>query len=230
MTSPIPAAVMQRLRSSSGGALLCALLCAGCVKELPPAARPKPVSPRLPAAAPPRSGRGRLIVDVVDGPTPVQRVRMQAKPKGGGRTGVWFARRSELLCVRSPCAADLPAGNVLLGFPVIGNSDRLDVELVHVDAGISVYRRALSVYHPSRGAAFALGIIGAALGATAATTGAVLLPIGLAKHNNGLTEAGGITLAAGAVALALGIWGIHVGAPTYRPGSAIHFRLNAAAH
>lgn len=128
----------------------------------------------------------------------------------------------EDLCT-SPCVADLPLGNVLLGFPVLGKSGQEETELVHVGQKPSVYRRSLSVYDDSSGSLSVLGIIGTSLGASAVITGGVLLPIGLGRDNTGLATAGGITLGAGAAVLALGIWAIWDDAPTYRPGSAAHF-------
>jgi hypothetical protein len=208
------------------GALVTASFVASCVKQLPPAPPPEPVAPPLPAAAPPPEGHGRLIVDVVDGPVPVQRVHMRPSEvhRGNGLVTYRFTEASEVLCTATPCVADVPAGNVLLGFPVIGNQEP-ELELVHVAAETSVYRRALSLYQDNTGGLRVLGIIATALGGTSVLTGTVLLPIGLGEDHRGLTVAGGLTLGVGAAVLAFGIWAIRRDAPTFRPGAATHFAL-----
>jgi hypothetical protein len=201
-------------------------LSAGCVKVLPPAATPQPVAPAVAVGHPPAAGHGRVVVDVVDGPTPVHRVHMEPRQiaDGQGRVRFRFFEVSELLCAASPCVADLPAGNVLLGFPVVGDENAIEVELVHVGPEPTVYRRALS-YHGRGKAMRVLGIIGTALGGSATATGAVFLPLGLSRGSDAFTIAGATSLAAGAGLLTLGIIAINVYAPTYRVGSSIHFPL-----
>ncbi len=156
---------------------------------------------------------------------------MDARPidKGNGRVGFQLFESPEWLCTASPCVADVPAGNVLLGFPVLGNSDATEVELVHVGPEPSVYRRSLSVYTDNTGGTRVMGIIMTSVGAASAITGTALLPVGLAKGNDGLTISGGITLGVGAALIALGIWAIRHDAPTYRPGSSNHFPLAPAS-
>ena len=196
---------------------------AACVRTLPPAPTPPPVAPRLDTRAPPPNGYGRLVVDVVDGPTRVQRMRIDNEPIGPGRFRLFEV--PELLCEPSPCAADVPAGNLLLGFPVRGNSD-VEVELVHVPAGdVGIYRRALSEYRDESGGLRIFGIIATSVGGAAAITGTVLLPVGLSKDNDTMTWAGGINLGVGAALIAIGTWAIWRDSPTYRPGSSNHFPL-----
>jgi hypothetical protein len=184
------------------------------------------VRPRVDAAAPPEGG-GRLVVDVVEGPSRVQRIRMMPEQttSGQGRTSFRFVERPELLCDRTPCVADGPPGNILLGFPVLGDPSATEVELVHVGPEPTVYRRSLSVYENRTGAMRVLGIIGTALGGTSLVTGTALLPIGLARDSSGLTFAGGLSLGAGAALLTLGILAIRHDSPTYRPGSSNHYPL-----
>lgn len=210
-------------------ALVTAWVAAGCVKQLPPAPAPAAVAPPMPAMPPPPGGHGRLVVDVVEGPTQVQRIRMNAEQHdvGKGRVGYHLVETPEPLCATSPCVSDLPVGNVLLGFPVIGNN-ATEVELVHIGPDPSVYRRSLSIYTDNTGAERVLGIIATSLGGAAAITGTVLLPVGLARDNTALTTAGGITLGAGALLITLGILAIRHDAPTYRPGSSNHFPLAPA--
>jgi hypothetical protein len=196
-----------------------------CVRRLPPSAIPAPTVPPVAQNAPPGEGHGRLVVDVVEGPTPVQLVRMEAQPvQRGALTTYRLSNAPQPLCSPSPCVADLPIGNHLLGFPVMGNKD-LDVEIVHVGPDPSVYRRALSLYEDNTGTERTLGIIFTAVGGASAITGMALLPTGLSKDNDGLTTAGAITLGGGALLLTLGILMIRHDAPTYRPGSSNHFPL-----
>lgn len=161
---------------------------------------------------------------------PVRRIRMESKQEvnDAGRVSYRFFERPEILCAVSPCATDVPAGNVLLGFPVLGDSDAMEVELVHVGLEPTVYRRSLSIYENRTGGTRVLGIVLTALGGTSAMTGTALLPIGLANDSTGLTVAGGITLGAGLAMLAVGIWAIRHDAPTFRPGSSNHFPLATA--
>jgi len=210
---------------------LLAALAAGCVKQLPPAATPQPVVPAVATTTPPVEGQGRLVVDVVDGPTQVQQVTMQAHPidRGQGRVTYGFSEEPSPLCATSPCVADVPVGNLLLGFPVAGNRGGMETELVYVGAEPGVYRRALSYYHHKPvGFLYVFGVVATSVGGAAAMTGVALLPAGLSKHNDGLTTAGGITLGAGAALVALGIWALRHEADLYRPGSSIHFPLAGA--
>jgi len=190
-----------------------------CVKQLPTAPTPAP-SVRPVSSA-------RLIIEDVEAPVAVQRVKMEARPHSSSRrTTFGFYETTETLCPRTPCAVDVPPGNILLGFPVLGK-DYYETELVNVGPDPSVYRRSLTIYTDNSGSTRTFGILGTAIGGTALMTGAALLPIGLAKDNSGLTVAGGASLGAGALLLTLGILAINADSPTYRPGSANHFSPNA---
>lgn len=206
--------------------LVCVALYSGCVKQLPPAPIPEPIAPSVQPAPPPPQGYGRLVVDVVEGPTPVQQIRMDSTPipNATGRESFRFFEVPALLCSPSPCANDMPAGNVLLGFPVIGR-EGTEVELVNIGPDPSVYRRSLSVYTDDTGGLRVFGIIATSVGAASAITGTALLPIGLAKDNDGLTTAGALSLGLGAALITFGIWAIRHDAPTFRPGSSNHFPL-----
>ncbi len=220
--------MFSRVAQPVGGIAALAVLGAACVKQLPAAPTPEAVAPPGAVAAPPAATTGRLVVDVVDGPSAVHRVHMAAQPVAGadGRVRYRFSEAPELLCPASPCVADLAPGNLLLGFPVLGNN-QLETELVHIDPGTTVYRRSLSRYEDNSGALRVVGIVSTSVGAAAAITGIVLLPIGLSDDSDGLATGGGITLAAGAALLGFGIWAIRRDSPTYRPGSANHFPLPA---
>jgi hypothetical protein len=219
-------------RVSTAGALILAstLVSTGCVRQLPPLPAPDVIVPSTNTTSEPAPGKGRLVIDVVDGPTPVQRVHMKPEPfeDDQGRTRFRFYEAPEPLCATSPCVVDLTPSNVLLGFPVTGDDHSLDVELVHVGDETAVYRRSLS-HRRNSGALWVLGIIGTSLGGTSLVTGTALLPLGLADSNDGLTIAGATTLGGGALLITLGILAIRADSPTYRPGSAIHFPLAAPA-
>jgi hypothetical protein len=203
-------------------------LAAGCVKQLPPAPIPQAVPPSIAAGPALVEGTGRLIVDVVDGPAPVQRVRMEAtpSPNAQGVPTVRFEQTPTELCPAAPCVTDVPLGNVLLGFPVIGDQGTIETELVNVGPEPSVYRRSLSVYTDNTGGTRVLGILATSIGAASAITGTALLPIGLDKGNDGLTMAGGITLGGGLALVVAGILMIRADSPTFRPGSSNHYPLS----
>jgi len=207
---------------------VCVLALVGCIKQLPPAAIPEPVPSRVGSGTPPAEGTGRLIVDVVDGPAPVQRVRMEARPSpnAAGAPTVRFDTTPTELCPAAPCVTDVPVGNVLLGFPVIGDEGALETELVNVGPDPSVYRRSLSVYTDNTGATRILGILATSIGAASAITGTVLLPIGLSKGNDPMTIAGGVTLGGGLALVVAGILMIRADSPTFRPGSSNHYPLS----
>ena len=230
MTLPPFPGISQR-SAFSALALLAASSSAACVKRLPPAPIPQALVPRLDDVPPPPGDSGRLVVDVVEGPAPVSRVRMitEQTDNGQGRVSHRLIETPELLCATTPCAANVPRGNVLIGFPVLGNPGALEVEIVNIGSEPTVYRRSLSIYQNRTGALRVLGIIGTSLGGSSVVTGTVFLPVGLGKGNDGLTRAGGITLGGGAVLVALGIWAIVHDTPTYRRGSSNHFLLAPSA-
>jgi hypothetical protein len=220
-------------RSSAAGALVLASTLVGtaCVRQLPPRPAPEVIVPSMNATSEPEAGKGRLVIDVVDGPTPVQRVQMNAEPfdDGLGRTRFRFYEVPAPLCATSPCVVDLTPGNVLLGFPVAGDDHSMEVELVHIGEETAVYRRSLSHYRHNKGALLVLGIVGASLGGASFLTGTTLLPLGLSDGNDGLTLAGATTLGAGALLITFGVLAIRADSSTYRPGSAIHFPLDPPA-
>lgn len=204
--------------------LLPLLLLSACVRQLPPPATPEPVAPQLQAMPPVPEGHGRLIVDVVDGPTEVRRMTTTSVVVGmdKDRPITASSTSSESLCV-APCAVDLPLGRHVLAFPMHG-SGRLEMDTVTVKDTPTVYRRALG-RREGGGAGLVLGILGATFGGMSMVTGTVLLPIGLAKDKSGMTLAGGITLGVGAALTTLGIIGIVVSPTIRQPGAAVTFTL-----
>lgn len=213
-----------------------AVMCgaSACVRTLPAAPIPAAIAPagiratNATSAIP--SERNRLIVDVVDGYGPIQRVAMRgvATDNGRGRTTYRFSEDMQIACAKPPCELEIAVGNAVLGFPVLGRPNDVELELVHVGEQPEVYRRTLSVYDDRSGGLQVLGIVMASVGGASMTTGTVLLPIGLATSHDSLSLAGGATLAAGAAVLAFGIWALRHDADTFRPGSANHYLLKDA--
>jgi hypothetical protein len=131
-----------------------------------------------------------------------------------GRGAYRFEEKSSELCSAAPCIADLSPGNVLLGFPVNGDPNTIETEMVFVGPQTNIYRRTLSEYR--QGGSNVYGILMTSLGGTALMAGATFLPI-----------AGAICLGTGTLALVLGIVALRNNASTYRPGSMLHFTLDA---
>jgi len=202
-----------------------AVLAAGCVKQLPPAAPPAHAVPALSLPALPPPGHGRLVVDVVEGPTSISRMTVAAEAVDRpGRPPVYrFTELAEAGCL-TPCLIDLPVGNVLLGFPVLGKPAP-EVELVHVGPDPSVYRRTLSVYEDATGGLRVFGFVAVPVGFVAAATGGTILAAGLQRDHDGLVTGGAITLGASTLLVALGLWALRTDAPTFRPGAASHYPL-----
>lgn len=203
-----------------------------CVRHLPAPPPPPAIVPAVAPAASAETGARdhRLIVDVVDGHGPVNRVEMRAvaADNGRGRTRYRFSEEMQIACAKPPCTLHVPSGNVILGFPVLGRPDDVEVELVHVAEDPSIYRRTLSVYDDKSGSLQTIGIVMASIGGASMMTGTVLLPIGLASDRDSMSLAGAVTLGAGTALLAFGIWALRHDADTFRPGSANHYLLNDA--
>lgn len=224
------------MRSTLLHSLLLALALAGCQpRVLPASSLPPATTPPVDTSAPVPEGHGRLILDVEEGPVAIHRVALEPTPSGnpvqvgeGPAVQRWrFAERLELLCSETPCVADLPIGNVLLAFPMVGADDESlrATDLVHVSAEATVYRRHLDRYHPRRGGMVGVGAVSAVLGFGGALAGGLVLRNGLDDDHQGRTIGGAIALGVGALALAFGIWLTKRGRVAIRPGSSIHYPL-----
>ncbi len=208
--------------------LLGLLLLGACApRTLTPATVPEAIAPQVELGEPPPPGRSRLVIDVVEGPVAVERVRMRATPiTAAGETTQRFGfhEADEMLCPTTPCVLDVEPGNLLLRFPVLGN-DEIDhhSELVHVGPKPSVYRRRLDQYEEGRSGLVVAGIVFALVGVSGSITGAVLAAGADDDSNRAL--GGGITAGVGLAMLVFGSWLARLGAPTIRPGSSVHFEL-----
>jgi len=203
------------------------LLVSGCTRRMAPPAEPDPIPPPTQDLPPLAEGQGRVIVDVVDGPTEVHRATTRSIVVGidKDRPIVVSRRSTEQMCV-SPCAVDLSPGRYTLAFPTPGGSGRFELDVVDVKTEPTVYLRDLGRYE-SAGAGLPLGILGVVFGGAAMITGVTLLPVGVATDNDGMALAGGITLGSGAVLTTLGILGIALSPSLEQPGTGVQFPLEA---
>ncbi|MFW5876126.1 MAG: hypothetical protein ACOCXM_05275 [Myxococcota bacterium] len=223
-----PRRIAARRLHASGAVLLSIVFASACTIRLPPAATPERVVPDADVATPPPEGQGRLVIDVVEGSYPVQQVRVKPEEMQGedGRVSYELRETYEDLCDATPCVLDLEPGNLILGFPVIGDEDAIKIDLVHVGPETSVYRRSLAFYDERKGGGYTFGIVSAAVGASSMIAGLPMLPVGLFDDRRGLAIAGGATLGLGAALLWLGTWLIKKNSPTFRPGSWTHYPLS----
>lgn len=213
---------------ASGALLLSVIFLSACTNRLPAAATPERVVPDVDVASPPPEGHGRLVIDVVEGSHRVERVRMKPEEMQGedGRVSYELRETYEDVCDATPCVLDLEPGNIILGFPVIGDENAVKIDLVHVEPETSVYRRSLAFYDEGKGGGYTFGIVSAAVGASSLIAGLPMLPVGLLDGKRGLAIAGGAALGVGAALLWLGTWLIKKNSPTYRPGSWTHYPLS----
>ncbi len=210
------------MRIDSRCAVLLALAAAGCTHTLPAVATPGPTDvPSSTSPVPP--GRGRIYVDVVNGPAQVDVVKSVEVTEQVNDLSLDTEELEVQSVCMSPCVLDLPLGPQVLTFPMRGSGG---TEVVHVLASPrpTIYRRALG-WRKSGGAGFVLGVLGATFGGASFATGAALLPVGLANHRNDLTLAGGITLGAGAIVMAVSIWAIMHDPVMEQPGAGAQYGL-----
>ena len=205
--------------------VLLSLLATACTSYLPPVQTPPAESPTLASSPHLPPGHGRLVIDVVDGPTDVFELnayRRRIRTRRGRLRTVTRTARS-LLCT-SPCAVDIPYGRYVLGFPMHGGGRRLERVLMNVSPQPTVHRRRLGNYWDA-GPGLPLGVVGATFGGIAMVIGVVFLPIGAAQGDDGMALAGGINLGAGVVLLVAGILGLALDPAVEEPGSGVTFPL-----
>jgi hypothetical protein len=208
-----------------------AALSLGCAHVFPPPPTPGPIRPAL-LDTPIAPGRGRVYIDVVDGPTNVRVIRpvdvteTEVCGPDSGCVGTQVFQdtvlETELWC-RTPCVLDLTLGDKLIGFPMRGWGQE-EIDTVTVSPTPSLYRKALG-WGRSGGGSYALGILGVTFGGVSFVTGAALLPVGLATDKSGFTTSGAITLGVGAVLTTLGIWAISANPKLKQPGAGAQYDL-----
>ncbi|MBW2462958.1 MAG: hypothetical protein JRH11_14995 [Deltaproteobacteria bacterium] len=201
-----------------------ALLAVGCTSILPPVATPEPLAPTVVDAPPIQPGTQRLVLNVVDGPSDVFMLSAyQATVFTLEGFRVRTRTQRNLLC-RTPCAADLPPGRYVLGFPMRGGGRRLEREEIFLGPQQLAHVRALGSYEGS-GAGVPLGILGVTFGSIAMVLAAVFIPVGLAGDDEGVAIAGFVNLTAGLTLLIAGILALAYDTNVEQPGSGITFTM-----
>lgn len=205
--------------------VLLLFLCVGCTKVLPPVAQPEQVQPQVEANMPaPPQGFGRVVFDVTDGPTEVYAVSSELVRRFTLQHGMRTVSRTrtDVICM-TPCATDLPYGQHLIGFPMLGDGGFERASITVGDQPL-VMRRTLGSRRDA-GGGLVLGILGTTFGAMATIVGAVLLPVGLSTDGDGLTLGGAVTLGIGGALMIGGILGIALNPSIREPGASIIFPL-----
>lgn len=185
--------------------------CAGTRRLDPPPAPAAIVPPVAFPAEPPPPGTGRIVLDVVDGPSDVQIKVLQ--PVGA----IWSP-----LCT-SPCVVDLPQGPHELNFSLRSDHGHSDTDTVMVPPATSMYRRQLA----QRESSPALLVGGYAIGYTGITV--LLTGLLLAAFENGLGDGGHVgrnTALVGAAMTAGGGLMFYYGWPTEQPSAVTHVGLS----
>jgi hypothetical protein len=208
---------MQVVKSSCSLVLVAVLSLTGCYRRinLPPPAPPPRAMPAVDLGGAPGPGLSRIVLDTVDGPATVERVR-------GGRVGgvagaVGFGGALEVttrVCV-TPCVIDTTPGTQELRFTMVGDSSRTSVGFVNVDDRPSVYRHKLG-HHRNRGWRGFLGWPTLALGAMILAAGATTL----SDDDHTPTITMGLT---GAAFGALGGWLVYTSTIENQPGSGVQW-------
>lgn len=193
-----------------------------CTRTLPRRTVPEAEMPSVDLSRPSPTGTGRLVVDVPDASVPVSRMTVRNVPEG---EHFRLIEEASEVCPATPCVLDLPVGNVLLAFPVLGNEGDLSTpELVHVGQEASVFRRNLDIYVHDRRPLYRTG--GIFLGVALVAMIAGLIIGRSAGEGDDTTErVGTSTLIGGAVLTVPSLLMMYYGAPTQTPGSSIHFPI-----
>jgi hypothetical protein len=188
--------------------LVVADLFVGCVQTLPPPAAPEAVLGRMRSDLPsPRSGEGRVAIDVADGPTRVDEITSTSGASVSVTSGwvdalaVAEASTRHHLCV-TPCMVNLSYG----AHDLLLTSEDQRIDTLSVTAGVrpSAYRRVLArrerpLQSPGAVAGFILAIAGGALGG-------IGLPLGALFVDDGGLGVGLLVMGAiGALLAALGV-------------------------
>lgn len=199
----------------------------GCTSYMPAAERPDTNPPQVPQMPAAPEGHGRVIVDVVDGPTDVFVLTNQqiVYDNGPMMPPTYRTRLSRDLLCTSPCAVDLPHGRHVLQFPTMGNGNMMERDVLNVGPQPVVYRRRLGIEEDA-GAGRVLGIVGATFGGMAMVVGVVFLPVGAGQGEDGMMLAGAIVGGAGVALLVAGILGIVLDTRVVQRGSSVTFLLD----
>ncbi len=193
-----------------------------CTRTLPRRTVPEAEMPSVDLSRPSPTGTGRLVVDVPEASVPVSRMTVRNVPDG---EHFRLIEEPSEVCPATPCVLDLPVGNVLLAFPVLGNEGALSTpELVHVSGEASVFRRNLDLYAHDRRALYRSGGIFMALSFVAMIAG-LIVGQNAAEGDPGSTDrlVGRSMLIGGAALMIPSTLMLYYGSPTQTPGSSVHF-------
>lgn len=180
--------------------------CAGSRRLDPPPAPPA-IVPAIPyPTEPPAPGTGRILIDIVDGPSDVQIRSLQ--PMGM----IWAP-----LCT-SPCVVDLPPGPHELSFLLRGDRERSDTDTVTVSPAPSMYRRQL-LQRSSSPVMLVGGYVIGYTGVLALLGGLLISTLPDSSNGRNIALTGAAMTAGGGLMFYLG-W------PTEKPGAVTQVRLS----
>jgi hypothetical protein len=148
-------------------------------------------------SAPPNAGTGRIYIDIVDGPTRVDRIEAGAP---------------ELVCI-TPCWVDLPRGHHDLRFILSSDPSKVDLDVVKVFDQPVVYRRALG-HTDIKGSDKTIGVVGVGVGASLVLGGGLTALGG--GETTGLSNGFMIT---GALLSAVGVYFLYRGRTVQQDGT-----------
>jgi len=185
----------------------------------PPPTPAKAIPLQLSIKGAPGPDRGRIILDVVDGPSRVELLHSgKAHASVGGTTASVQYGHSRTICV-TPCVADLPHGPHKLKFTLSANERRQGEAFVNIDAKESAYRYALGMKKNNAWKGWVgwpTAVFGVALGVSGIGTG-------IKKEKTGYIVGGALI---GAGLTALGAWLISDSASVVQPGSGVQWHLD----
>ncbi len=206
-----------------------------CTRELPPPAAPAQQRVELettPEGAIP-AGAGRVLLDAEPSKGAVRVVRvdrteMSVSTSRGYARGVAFS--THLVCAKTPCAVDLPAGSHELVFQAARDERDASSAAFDVTAGRTQVVRHAVGFVDVHGGWKALGVTGITLGGSSALVGGLLIPLASVAESDGMHTAGVVMLGAGAGAIALGIASLVVGRTELQPGATTQWTLQRDGH
>lgn len=215
----------------TASSILCvSLFATGCMRELPPPAAPPRQRVELETLpdGPIPAGSGRVVLDAQEGKGSVRVVRvdvtqMSVSTTRGYAHGLAFS--THLLCSKTPCAVDLPAGSHQLTFQALRDSREVSTATFDVTAGRTQVVRHAVGFVDQHGGWKAVGVAGVTLGFSSALPGALFVPLSGIAESDGMRTAGFVMLGAGLGVLAFGITSLVIGRTEVQPGTTTQWTL-----
>jgi hypothetical protein len=231
----------MKMRTQGTAVLTLILFSSGCVRNLPPPPVPVQEMPKTVGNIPPEvEGKGRIVVDVTNGPAQVDEVLAQTETAAtnGRQTYVAYGEVTRPVCLTTPCAVSFDYGQHNLRFVSKTDDHKMSEGTVDVGQSDSVFRHTMGE-RSNGGAVHALGTTSTILGLTGAVLGGTFLLVGAASSSDtvnpdgttgssgsGLTTVGAVTLGIGVGLLALGIGMMVASPPTIQDGASTQFSLD----